>query len=331
MAKLTRRLRRLRSTTNIRRMVRENHLVVDDLIYPIFVKYGENVKSEIPSMPGIFHWSVDRVLEEVKEVVNLDIPAIILFGIPDPEEKDQDGRPAWDQDGIVQQACRKIKEEYPGLMVITDVCLCQYTEHGHCGQLLENGWVDNDSTLELLSKVALSHVNAGADMVAPSDMMDGRVAAIRQELDANGHSYIPIMSYAVKYASSFYGPFRDAANSSPNQGDRSSYQMDPANGREALQEAELDIREGADILMVKPGLPYLDVVKDLSNNYNLPIACYNVSGEYGMVKAAGEKGWIDEDKVMMEMMISMKRAGVDLIITYFAKDLARLLQSVDQI
>ncbi|AZR72791.1 delta-aminolevulinic acid dehydratase [Anoxybacter fermentans] len=322
---LIQRPRRLRRTEGIRRLIRENYVHVDDLIYPIFITHGENIKSEISSLPGNYHWSVDRVLEEVAEIVELRIPGILLFGVPDA--KDEIGSAAWAEDGIVQQACQKIKEKYPNLLVITDVCLCQYTDHGHCGRLTKEGEVDNDSTLELLAKTALSHVLAGADMVAPSDMMDGRIAAIRKKLDKNGFSHIPILSYAVKYASNFYGPFRNAAHSAPKQGDRRSYQMDPPNIQEALREARLDVKEGADILMVKPGLAYLDVVKALADNFDLPIACYNVSGEYAMVKAAAEKGWIDEKNVIMEMMVSMKRAGADIIITYFAKEVAKLLQS----
>lgn len=321
--KLIHRPRRLRRNESIRRLVRENQVQVDDLIYPIFVSYGEDMKVEIPSMPGNYHWSIDRVLEEVSEVVKLGIPGIILFGIP--ENKDEFGSGAWAKEGIVQRACRIIKEAYPDLLIITDVCLCQYTDHGHCGMVTETGQIDNDATLEFLANTALSHARAGADIVAPSDMMDGRVMAIRDKLDEAGFTRVPILSYAVKYASNFYGPFREAAHSAPQHGDRRSYQMDPANVQEALQEARLDLEEGADILMVKPGLPYLDVVRCLADEFDVPIAVYNVSGEFSMVKAAAEKGWIDGEKVMMEMMVSMKRAGAKIIVTYFAKDIARLL------
>lgn len=322
--KLTHRPRRLRSTETMRRLVREHQVHVDDLIFPIFVTHGQDIKEEISSMPGNYHWSIDRMLEEVEEVVKLGIPGIIIFGIP--EKKDAFGSGAWAKEGIVQQACRQVKEAYPDLLVITDVCLCQYTDHGHCGMVTEAGTIDNDATLEFLANTALSHARAGADVVAPSDMMDGRVRAIREKLDEAGFNHIPILSYAVKYASNFYGPFREAAHSAPQQGDRRSYQMDPANGKEALREARLDVEEGADLLMVKPGLPYLDVVRSLADEFDLPIAVYNVSGEYAMVKAAAEKGWIDGEKVMMEMMVSMKRAGAKVIITYFAKDVARLLK-----
>lgn len=322
--KLTHRPRRLRRNESIRRLVRENQVQIDDLIYPIFVSHGKDLKVEIPSMPGNYHWSIDRVLEEVNEVVELGIPGIILFGIP--KNKDEFGSGAWAKEGIVQKACRKIKEAYPDLLIITDVCLCQYTEHGHCGMVTETGQIDNDATLEFLANTALSHARAGADIVAPSDMMDGRVMAIRDKLDEAGFTHIPILSYAVKYASNFYGPFREAAHSAPTHGDRRSYQMDPANMREALREARLDLEEGADILMVKPGLPYLDVVRRLADEFDVPIAVYNVSGEFSMVKAAAEKGWIDGEKVMMEMMVSMKRAGAKMIITYFAKEIAQLLR-----
>jgi porphobilinogen synthase len=304
-------------------MVRENQIAVSDIIYPLFLTHGKEICSAISSMPGQYHWSLDRVLEEVAEVVELGIPGVLLFGVP--AYKDELGSSAWASDGVVQEACRLIKAHYPDLIVITDVCLCQYTDHGHCG-MLSAGEVYNDETLDLLSKTALSHVVAGADLVAPSDMMDGRVAAIREMLDEHGFSHIPILSYAVKYASSFYGPFREAAHSAPRQGDRRSYQMDPSNLREALREARLDVEEGADLLMVKPALAYLDVVRTLANEFDLPIVCYNVSGEYAMVKAAAAQGWIDEAAVVMEMMVSMKRAGADLIITYFAKDVARMLK-----
>ncbi len=318
------RLRRLRKTEKIRSMVRETILSVNDFIYPLFVVYGKNKKEEIKSMPGIYRYSVDRILEEVDEVVKLEIPAVILFGIP--EKKDPEGSFALDDNGEVQQAVRKIKKAYPDLVVITDVCLCEYTSHGHCGILTKKGEVDNDATLEILAEEALSHVRAGADIVAPSDMMDGRVLAIRELLDEKGYNHIPIMSYSVKYASAFYGPFRDAAESTPQFGDRKSYQMDPANVREAIREASLDIDEGADMIMVKPALSYLDVISAVSEEFPFPIVAYNVSGEYSMVKAAGKMGWIDEQRVMMEILLSIKRAGADLIITYHAKEAAKLLR-----
>lgn len=320
---LLHRPRRLRRTEGLRALVRENQVLTSDLIYPLFLTHGEQIRSGIPSMPGQFHWSPDRVLEEVAEVAGLGIPGVLLFGVPG--YKDAIGSSAWDQEGVVQEACRRIKAQYPELIVITDVCLCQYTDHGHCG-LLRNGEVANDETLELLARTALSHVSAGADMVAPSDMMDGRVAAIRKMLDVNGYCHIPILSYAVKYASGFYGPFREAAHSAPRQGDRRSYQMDPPNLREALREARLDVEEGADLLMVKPALAYLDVIRTLADEFDLPVVCYNVSGEYAMVKAAAAQGWIDEPRVVMEMMVGMKRAGADIIITYFAKDVAKIIQ-----
>lgn len=320
--KLIKRPRRLRNN-NIRDLVRENQLSVDDLIYPLFVVNGEGIKEEIPSMPGNYHWSLDLVMEEVENLVDLGIKAIILFGIP--EFKDEKGSSAWIDDGIVQRACQKIKEEYPDLLVITDVCLCQYTDHGHCG-VLEDGRVKNDPTLELLAKTAVSHAEAGADMVAPSDMMDGRVGAIRKALDENGFSNISIMAYSAKYASSFYGPFRDAAHSAPEEGDRRSYQMDPANSKEAVKETALDIEEGADIIMVKPALSYLDIIQKLDDEFDYPVAAYNVSGEYSLIKAAAEKGWINEQEVVLEMLLSMKRAGTDLILTYFAKDVAKWLR-----
>jgi len=319
---LIKRPRRLRNN-NIRDLVRENQLSVDDLIYPLFVVNGEGIKEEIPSMPGNYHWSLDLVMEEVKNLVDLGIKAIILFGIP--EFKDEKGSSAWIDDGIVQRACQKIKEEYPDLLVITDVCLCQYTDHGHCG-VLEDGRVKNDPTLELLAKTAVSHAEAGADMVAPSDMMDGRVGAIRKALDENEFSNISIMAYSAKYASSFYGPFRDAAHSAPEEGDRRSYQMDPANSKEAVKETALDIEEGADIIMVKPALSYLDIIQKLNEEFDYPVAAYNVSGEYSLIKAAAEKGWINEQEVVLEMLLSMKRAGTDLILTYFAKDVAKWLR-----
>lgn len=308
-------------------MVRENQITVSDLIYPLFVTRGRQIRSSIASMPGQYHWSPDQVLVEVAEVVELGIPGVILFGLP--EYKDECGSAAWASDGVVQATCCLIKAQYPDLIVVTDVCLCQYTDHGHCG-MVSQGEVLNDETLELLAKTAVSHAEAGADMVAPSDMMDGRVAAIREMLDDHGYSHIPILSYAVKYASSFYGPFREAAHSAPRQGDRRSYQMDPPNLREAIREARLDLEEGADLLMVKPALAYLDVIRTLADEFDVPIVCYNVSGEYAMVKAAAAQGWIHEESVIMEMMVSMKRAGADLIITYFAKDVARLLKNVNR-
>lgn len=317
------RMRRLRKNENLRRMVRENRVTVDDLIYPMFVIEGKNIKQEIPSMSGVYRFSVDRVTEEVEEVASLGIPAIILFGIP--EHKDEAASEAYAEEGIVQKAIRKIKEDVPEIIVITDVCLCEYTSHGHCGVIKDDA-VDNDITLELLAQTAVSHAEAGADMVAPSDMMDGRVAAIRSALDENGYNMIPIMSYAAKYASAFYGPFRDAAESAPQFGDRRSYQMDPPNVREAIREVELDIEEGADIVMVKPGLAYMDVVRAVRESFDLPLAVYNVSGEYSMVKAAAAKGWIDEKRIVGEILTGFKRAGADLILTYHAKDAARWIK-----
>ncbi len=314
--------RRLRRNATLRRMVRETHLRIDDLIYPMFSAFGDNSKKEISSMPGIYQQSIESIVVEAKEVRDLGIPAVLLFGIP--ETKDAVGSDAYSATGIIQNTIRAIKAEVPELMVITDVCLCEYTDHGHCG-VIKDGDVDNDATLELLAKEALSHVQAGADIVAPSDMMDGRVAAIRMILDDHGFDHIPIMSYAVKYASSYYGPFREAAESTPGFGDRRSYQMDPANRLEALREAAQDVAEAADFLMVKPALAYLDMLRELKNNFDLPLVAYNVSGEYSMIKAAAEKGWIDGDAVMMETLLGMKRAGADLIITYHAKEAARLL------
>ena len=315
--------RRLRRNENIRRMVRETHLRVDDLIYPMFSAFGENIKKEISSMPGIYQQSIDNIVAEAREVFELGIPAVVLFGIP--EVKDAVGSDAYCATGIIQNTIRAIKNEVPELTVITDVCMCEYTDHGHCG-IIKNGDVENDSTLDLLAAEALSHAQAGADIVAPSDMMDGRVAAIRDILDENGFEHIPVMSYAVKYASAYYGPFREAAESTPEFGDRRSYQMDPANRMEALREANQDVAESADFLMVKPALAYLDVLRELKDNFDLPLVAYNVSGEYSMVKAAAEKGWIDGDRVMMETLLGMKRAGADLIITYHAKEAARLLR-----
>lgn len=318
------RTRRLRKTENIRRLVRENKLTTDDLIFPLFIEEGENIESEIKSMPGIKRFSLDKISTELDEVTSLNIPAVLLFGIP--SRKDDVGTETWNDDGIVQQAIRFIKKNYPRLYVITDVCFCEYTIHGHCGILNDYNDVDNDATLINLSKQAISHAKAGADMLAPSGMIDGSIIKIREALDNTGYYDLPIMGYSVKYSSAFYGPFRDAADSTPTFGDRKTYQMDPANRDEAMREAAFDDLEGADILMVKPALSYLDIVRDLKNNYDRPIACYNVSGEYAMIKAAGDKGWIDEEKVMMESLLSMKRAGADIIITYFAKEVAKILK-----
>lgn len=314
--------RRMRANENLRKMIRETRLSVDNLIYPMFVVPGKRVKKEISSMPGNFQQSVDRIVEDAKEVYDLGIPAVILFGIP--EKKDATGSGAYDEKGPVQETIRAIKKKVPELIVITDVCLCEYTSHGHCG-VTKKGKILNDPTLKLLAKEALSHVRAGADMVAPSDMMDGRVAAIREALDREGFTDIPIMSYAAKYASSFYGPFREAAESTPQFGDRRSYQMDPPNSLEALREVALDIEEGADIVMVKPALSYLDIIYRIKEEYGLPVAAYNVSGEFSMIKAAGRLGWIDEKKAMMEVLTSIKRAGADMILTYFAKEVAKNL------
>lgn len=316
------RARRLRRNDNLRRMVRETHLRVEDLIYPMFSAFGGDIRKEIPSMPGIYQQSTEHIVAEAKEVQALGIPAVILFGIP--ESKDAVGQDAYSETGIIQETIRAIKQQVPELTVITDVCMCEYTDHGHCG-VIKDGDVDNDATLQLLAAEALSHARAGADIVAPSDMMDGRVAAIREILDANGFSHIPVMSYAVKYASAYYGPFRDAADSTPQFGDRRSYQMDPANRREALREATLDVQECADFLMVKPALAYLDILRDLRERFDLPLVAYNVSGEYSMIKAAARLGWVDHDRVMMETLVGMKRAGADLIITYHAKEAATLL------
>ena len=316
--------RRLRRTDVLRRLVRETHLHTDDFIAPVFISAGENKKNSIPSMPGVYQWSIDRVNEEIDELLAAGIDKIILFGIP--AEKDSTGSDSYSSNGIIQQSLKKLKQEYPDLFIITDVCFCEYTDHGHCGVIKDKD-VHNDSTLSLLGQQALSHVKAGADMVAPSGMMDGMVGEIRFVLDTGGFDHIPIMSYAVKYGSAFYGPFRDAVESTPQFGHRKSYQMDPANIREALKEVELDILEGADIIMVKPALAYLDVISHVKDISNLPVACYNVSGEYSMLKAAAEKGWIDHDSAMMEMLLSMKRAGADIIITYFAKEAAQLIKS----
>ncbi|WP_022855072.1 porphobilinogen synthase [Thermodesulfobacterium thermophilum] len=314
--------RRLRKNESIRSLVRETILTVDDLIYPLFVCEGKGVKQEIKSMPEVYRFSLDQLIDEVKQVVELGIKAVLLFGIPD--RKDEVGSSAYAKEGIVQKAVRTLKEKFPDLVVITDVCLCEYTSHGHCG-IIKNHTVDNDATLEQLAKIAVSHAKAGADIVAPSDMMDGRVGRIREALDEAGFTDVAIMSYAVKYCSAFYGPFREAAESAPKFGDRRSYQMDPANIREALREAYLDVQEGADILMVKPAMPYLDVIKTIRQEFNHPLAAYQVSGEYAMIKAASKLGWLDEEKIMFESLIAIKRAGADLIITYFAKKFAQTL------
>mgnify|MGYP001770671050 CR=1 FL=1 len=314
--------RRLRLRENIRRLVRETKLSLDDLIYPIFVVYGENRVEEVPSMPGVYRYSLDKVADAVKEVRDLGIPAVILFGVP--EHKDEVGSDTWNPEGIIQRALRLLKREVPDMYYITDVCFCEYTSHGHCG-VLRDGTVDNDATLENLKKQAVSHAEAGADMLAPSGMMDGMVKAIRSALDEAGFYNIPIMAYSAKFASAFYGPFREAAESAPAFGDRRSYQMDPANAREALKEVLLDVQEGADIVMVKPALAYLDIIAKVKEHTLLPVCAYNVSGEYAMVKAAGRLGWIDEKKVMIETLLSIKRAGADMVITYFAKDVARLI------
>ena len=314
--------RRLRANETLRRMVRETTLSPDNFIYPLFVTHGKGVKKEIGSMPGNFQQSVENIVKDCDEAHQLGIPAVILFGIP--EHKDETGSEACSDEGAVQHAIKAIKNKLPELMVITDVCLCEYTSHGHCG-VIRNGEVQNDETLELLAEEALSHARAGADMVAPSDMMDGRVGAIREALDDQGFQNIPIMSYAAKYASGFYGPFREAAESTPQFGDRRSYQMDPPNSREALREVALDIEEGADIVMVKPALSYLDIISLVKEQFNLPVAAYNVSGEFSMVKAAAKMGWIDGDRVMLEILMSMKRAGADMILTYHAKEAAALL------
>ena len=314
--------RRLRRNENIRRLVRENRLTLDDLIYPIFVRYGENVVEEVPSMPGVYRYSVDRVADAVKEVRDLGIPAVILFGIP--EHKDEVGSDTWSDEGIIQRTLRVLKREVPDMYLITDVCFCEYTSHGHCGVLRDHE-VDNDATLENLRKQVISHAENGADMVAPSGMMDGMVKAIREALDDAGFTHVPIMAYSAKFASAFYGPFREAAESTPSFGDRRGYQMDPANGREALKEVLMDVQEGADVVMVKPALAYLDVISKVREMTLLPVCAYNVSGEYSMIKAAGRLGWIDEKRVMVETLLSMKRAGADMIITYFAKEIAQLI------
>ena len=310
--------RRLRKNATIRNMVAETAVNPDALVYPMFVVEGENVKEEIPSMPNQYRFSIDEILKELESCVAVGVKSILLFGIP--SYKDEMATSAYDDDGIVQRAVRSIKAKFPELYVITDVCLCEYMSHGHCGIVKEDGDVDNDPTLELLAKTALSHAEAGADMVAPSDMMDGRVAAIREKLDANGFTNLPIMAYSAKFASAYYGPFRDAADSAPHFGDRKSYQMDVRNGREALHEVELDLEEGADIVMVKPGLAFLDVLRETAELSNVPVAVYNVSGEYSMVKAAAQQGWINEEAIIRENLIAFKRAGADIIITYHAKE-----------
>jgi porphobilinogen synthase len=317
---MIKRPRRLRHNLAMREMVRETTLERRNLVYPIFVVEGENIKEEISSLKGIFHFSLDRLEEEIKELVDLGIQYVILFGIPN--EKDAFGKEAYSEKGIVQEAIRKVKEIAPDMYVITDVCMCQYTDHGHCGILSKEGHVQNDVTLPYLARIAVSHAKAGADMVAPSDMMDGRVAAIRAALDENGFMNVPIMAYSAKYASSFYGPFRAAAHSAPAFGDRKTYQMDIANTDEALREVELDLEEGADIVMVKPALSYLDIIRRVKDNFNAPIAAYNVSGEYAMIKMAVENGLLDE-KAIYESVLSIKRAGADIIITYFAKELCK--------
>ena len=313
------RMRRLRENSRVRDLVRETKVDIDDLIMPLFVVEGLNRKEEISSMPGQFRFSIPELVDECKRIYDLGIKAVILFGIP--AHKDEKGSGAWIEDGIIQKSMSQIKKGVPDLLLIGDVCLCEYTSHGHCGWI-ENGRLINDTTLDLLAKTALSQVGAGADMVAPSDMMDGRVGAIRQILDKNSYSHIPIMSYAVKYSSAFYGPFRDAAESSPQFGDRSSYQMDPANADEAVREVELDLAEGADIVMVKPALPYLDIVRTVKETFRVPTAAYNVSGEYSLIKAAAAKGWVDEKRIILETLTSIKRAGADMILTYFASDFA---------
>ena len=315
--------RRLRRNENFRRLIRETKLSVDDLIMPLFIVPGTRVTNPISSMPGVAQLSVDRAVDECKAIRDLGIPGVILFGIPD--YKDAVGSDAYADNGIIQRALRTLKEQVPGLSLITDVCFCEYTDHGHCG-IIKGQDVDNDATLEILVKESLSHVRAGADMVAPSDMMDGRIGAIRQAFDDEGFPHVPIMAYSAKFASGFYGPFREAAESTPQFGDRRSYQMDPPNAEEALREVEMDIAEGADIVMVKPALPYLDIIRRVKEKFGYPVAAYNVSGEYAMIKAAALNGWVDEERVMMESLTGIKRAGADIILTYFAKDAARILK-----
>jgi porphobilinogen synthase len=323
MAHMVFRPRRLREKRLLRRMVRETVLSVDDFVYPLFVAHGRGVREPIEAMPGQFRVSIDELLKEAKDAAGMGIPAILLFGVP--AEKDTRASEAYAEDGIIQQAVRAVKDRVPDLLVITDVCLCEYTSHGHCG-VVEDGTVRNDPTLELLARTAVSHAEAGADVVAPSDMMDGRVGAIREALDESGCLDTPIMAYSAKYASVFYGPFREAAGSTPQFGDRRGYQMDPANGIEAMREIALDIDEGADIVMVKPALPYLDIISRAKADFGLPLAAYSVSGEYAMIKAAGQLGWLDEKRAMMEALTSIRRAGADIIVTYFAKDAARVLE-----
>jgi porphobilinogen synthase len=314
--------RRLRQNENFRRLIRETTLTVNDLIYPLFVTYGKNVKKPIASMPGNFQLSIDHLVKEVKKTRDLGIPAVILFGIP--EKKDEVASGALGEKGIIQQAVRAVKDAVSDILVITDLCLCEYTSHGHCG-ILDGQVVDNDATLQVLGETAVFQAKAGADMVAPSGMMDGQVLAIREALDETGYEQVPIMAYSAKYASCFYGPFRDAAESTPQFGDRKAYQMDPPNSDEAMREITLDVEEGADIIMVKPALPYLDIIRRAKEEFDLPLAAYNVSGEFSMIKAAANLGWIDEERAMMEALISIKRAGADMILTYFAPDAARLL------
>lgn len=313
------RLRRLRRTESLRALVRETKVEIGDMVYPLFIVEGSSIKQEIVSMPGVFRFSPDQLPREIEEVAKLGIPAVLLFGIP--EHKDEVGSAAYHSEGVIQQAVRAIKRSVPELLVVTDVCLCGYTSHGHCG-IIVNGYVDNDQTLPLLARTALSHAEAGADIVAPSDMMDGRVKAIREALDEGGFQHIPILAYAAKYASAFYGPFREAVESTPQFGDRRSYQMDPPNLREALREVEQDIAEGADIVMVKPALAYLDVIRRVRDTFDCPLAAYNVSGEYAMVKAAAQQGWLDEKRIVMEILTAIKRAGADIVITYHAKEAA---------
>lgn len=317
------RLRRLRSNENIRRLVRETALSVDDLVYPVFVTHGEGVARPVESMPGVYNYSIDMLLKHLEEAARLEIPGILPFGIP--AEKDEVGSGAYAEEGIIQQAVRAIKKSYPEFLVITDVCLCEYTSHGHCG-LIRDGRVENDPTLDLLAKTAVSHAAAGADMIAPSDMMDGRVGAIRRALDQRAFEGVPVMAYSAKYASAYYGPFRDAAGSAPQFGDRRAYQMDPANSDEALREVWLDIEEGADIVMVKPALAYLDVIRRVKDEFAYPVAAYNVSGEYAMVKAAAQRGWVDERRIVLETLTGIKRAGADIVITYHALDAVKWLR-----
>jgi porphobilinogen synthase len=321
----TQRPRRLRRNENWRRMVRETSLSVDDLILPLFVVPGEGVRNPVTSMPGVFQLSVDEVAKEGAEVQSLGIPAVILFGVPHDQDKDPEGTEAYNPDGLVPQAIRAMKKEAPHLLIWADVCMCEYTSHGHCGVLSPDGEVENDPTLDLLAEAALAYARAGADAVAPSDMMDGRVWAIREALDEEGFVDLPIVSYAAKYASAYYGPFREAAHSAPAFGDRRAYQMDPPNVEEALREVELDIEEGADIVMVKPAGPYLDVIRQVKDAFGLPTAAYQVSGEYALIKAAAERGWVDEQRIALESLVGIKRAGADMILTYFAKDVARWL------